>query len=206
MGLEAPVGGAVHAGGGERGEAQLVLAGGDVLGHLLQIVKALDIVGGVAGLLQQGLVVDDAVGLNDVADARHLVPVHQGELVAGQLAGHGGAGQVIAVVLPAGQAHGTVDLEQGGGVGLGHLGLQGGLVVAGGGGEHSDLHAGLLSVQLGQLLPLGVLLGFEVQVVDLPGGLTIVSGRGGVSPAGTQERQGHDGCQRKSKDPFFHYH
>ena len=42
-GLEAPVGGAVHTGGGEGGEAQLVLAGGDVLGHGLQIVKGLDV-------------------------------------------------------------------------------------------------------------------------------------------------------------------
>ena len=37
VGLEAPVGGAVHTGGGEGGEAQLAAAGGDVLGHSLQI-------------------------------------------------------------------------------------------------------------------------------------------------------------------------
>ena len=58
MGLVAPVRGAVHTGGGEGREAQLVLAGGDVLGHLLQVVEALDVVNGVAGLLQQGLIGD----------------------------------------------------------------------------------------------------------------------------------------------------
>ena len=69
VGLEAPVGAALHAGGGEGGEAQLVLAGGDVLGDGLQLVEGLDVVDGVAGLLEQGLVDDDAVGLDDVGDA-----------------------------------------------------------------------------------------------------------------------------------------
>ena len=87
MGLEAPVGGAIHAGGGEGGEAQLILPGGDVLGHLLQVGEGLDVVGGVACLLQQGLVVDQAVGFDDVGNAGHGAAVHQGEVVAGQFTG-----------------------------------------------------------------------------------------------------------------------
>ena len=192
MGLEAPVGGAIHAGGGEGGEAQLVLAGGDVLGHLLQVVKALDVIGGVAGLLQQSLVVDDAVGLDNIADARHLVPVHQGELLAGELAGNVRAGQVIAVVLPSGQAHGAVDLEQGGSIGLGHLGLQSGLIAARSGGKDGDLHAGLLGVQVGQFLPLSILLRLKIQVVHFSAGgivarASCVAGRGWFCTTTTQQ-------------------
>ena len=167
MGLEAPVGGTVHAGGGEGGKAQLVLAGGDVLGNLLQVGKALDVVHGVAGLFQQALVDDDAVALDDVGDAQGLVAVLEGVGVAGQLTGHGGAGQIVAVVLPVGQTHGAVDLEQGGRVALGHLAHQGGLVLAGSGGHDLNGNAGLLGVLGGQVLPVLILLGLEVQVVNL---------------------------------------
>ena len=46
-----------------------------------------------------------------------------------------------------------------------HLGGQGGLILAGGGGDDLDLHAGLLGVGLGQCLPGLVGLGLEVQIV-----------------------------------------
>src|SRR5699024_3485239 len=62
VGLEAPVGRRVHAGGGESAlDAQLVLASLDVVGHGLQGVEAGDVVLGVAGSGEQLLVVDDAV-------------------------------------------------------------------------------------------------------------------------------------------------
>ena len=58
MGLEAPVGRTVHAGGGESTiDAQLSLAGLDVVGDLLQVIEALDVVLSVAGGGQQFLVV-----------------------------------------------------------------------------------------------------------------------------------------------------
>ena len=113
MGLEAPVGRTVHAGGGESTiDAQLSLAGLDVVGDLLQVIEALDVVLGVAGGGQQLLVVDDAVGLDDVSDTGNGVAVLQCEGVAGQLAVDIAAGQVKAVVLPVCQTHRAVDLEQ----------------------------------------------------------------------------------------------
>src|SRR5699024_8028520 len=115
VGLEAPVGGAVQAGGGEGGKTQPTAAGGEGLGHSLQILKGLDVVHGVARLLQQGLVDNDAVGLDDVADADHLISVLQCVVLAGQLAVDGAAAEVIAVVPPVVQADRAVDLEQGGG-------------------------------------------------------------------------------------------
>ena len=214
MGLVAPVRGAVHTGGGEGREAQLVLAGGDVLGHLLQVVEALDVVNAVAGLFQQGLIGDQAVAFDNVADAQHLVAVFQGVGVAGQITGDLGAGQVVAVVLPVGQADRAVDLEQGGRIALGHLAHQGGLILAGGGGHDGDRNTGLLGVLLGQILPGFVLLGLEVQVVDLAGcisgrlgrsgsgfslGFGAGTGRGssrrGAAAAACQQTRSHSSCQ-----------
>ena len=74
-----------------------------------------------------------------------------------------------AVILPVGQTHRAVDLEQGGSFALLHLAHQGGLVLAGSGGHDGDRHAGLLGVLSGQILPILILLGLEVQVVDLAG-------------------------------------
>ena len=215
MGLVAPVRGAVHTGGGEGREAQLVLAGGDVLGHLLQVVEALDVVNGVAGLLQQGLIGDQAVALDNVTDAQHLVAVFQGVGVAGQIACDLGAGQVVAVVLPVGQADRSVDLEQGGRIALGHLAHQGGLVLTGGGGDDRYGNTGLLGVLLGQILPGLILLGLEVQVVNLAcsgrgsGGAACgftgssgftgsggsAAGAGGATAAANQQTGSHSGCQ-----------
>ena len=80
MGLEPPVRRSVHAGGGKGAlDAQLILAGLDVVGHSLQGVKAGDVVLGVACSGQQLLVVDDAVGLDDVGDGGDGVAVLQGE-------------------------------------------------------------------------------------------------------------------------------
>ena len=69
MGLEAPVRRTVHAGRSESTvHAQLSLACLNIVSDLLQIGKALDVVLRVAGGGQQFLVVDDAVGLDDVGD------------------------------------------------------------------------------------------------------------------------------------------
>ena len=178
MGLEAPVGRAIHTGGGECTiDAQLSLAGLNVVGDLLQVSEALDVVLRVTGGSQQLLVVDDAVGLDDVGDAGDGVAVLQGEGVAGQLTVQLAAGQVVAVILPVCQTHRAVDLEQGGSFALLHLAHQGGLVLAGSCGHDGDRHAGLLGVLSGQILPILILLRLEVQVVDLTG--SSGSGRGG---------------------------
>ena len=200
MGLEAPVGAAVHTGGGESGEAQLVLAGGDVLGDLLQIIKALDVLNGVAGLLQQSLVGDQTIGLDHVADAGNGVAVLQGKAVAGQLTVDLRILQIVAVILPVGQTHGAVHLEQGGGVGLGDLGGQLLLVGAGGGGQDGDGHTGFLGVGLGQILPVLILLRLEVQIIDLAGGSVAALGLGVVLllTAGNQ-RQGHHESKKHCK-------
>ena len=184
MGLEAPVGRTVHAGGGESTiDAQLSLASLDVVCDLLQVVKALDVVLGVASGGQQLLVVDDAVGLDDVGDAGDGVAVLQGEGVAGQLTVQLAAGQVVAVILPVCQTNRAVHLEQGGSLALLHLAHQGGLVLAGSGGDNGHRHAGLLGVLSGQILPILILLRLEVQVVDLA--VSLCSGRRTGSRAGS---------------------
>ena len=219
MGLEAPVRRTIHAGGGECSEAKLVLAGGDVLGNLLQVGKALDVVHAVTSLFQQGLVGDQTVAFDNVADAQGGVAVLQGVGIAGQLTGDLGAGQVVAVVFPAGQADRAVDLEQSGRIALGHLAHQGGLVLAGSSGHDGDGNAGLLGVLGGQILPGFILLGLEVQVVDLAGCIRSSSGRGGVSSgcgavssgsgggrsaaaAACQQAEGHGGGQAQRKGLF----
>ena len=185
MGLEAPVRRSIHAGGSESTiHAQLGLACLDIIGDLLQIVKALDVVLGVTGGSQQLLVVDDAVGLNDVCNAGDSVAVLQGEGVAGQFAVQLAAGQVVAVILPVGQTHRAVDLEQGGSLALFHLAHQSGLILTGSGGDNGHRHAGLLGVLSGQILPILILLGLEVQVVDLA--VCLCSGAGSSGRTGSR--------------------
>ena len=185
MGLEAPVRRTVHASGGESTvHAQLGLACLDIVSDLLQIGKALDVVLGVTSGAQQLLVVDDAVGLNDVCNAGDSVAVLQGEGVAGQLAVQLAAGQVVAVILPVGQTHRAVDLEQGGSLALFHLAHQSGLILAGSGGDNGHRHAGLLGVLSGQILPILILLGLEVQVVDLA--VCLCSGAGSSGRTGSR--------------------
>ena len=61
VGGVAPAGGVIHAGGSEGTvNAELVLAGLDVIGASLQLVEGVDVLGLVAGLLEELLVVDDA--------------------------------------------------------------------------------------------------------------------------------------------------
>ena len=183
MGLETPVRRTIHTSGGKGTvHAQLSLASLDVVSHLLQIVKALDVVLGIASGGQQLLVVDDAVGLDNVGDSGNGVAILQCEGIAGQLTVQLAAGQVVAVILPVGQTHRAVDLEQGGSLALLHLAHQGGLVLAGSSGNHGHGHAGLLGVDLSQILPSLILLGLEVQVVDLA--VCLCSGAGSSGRTG----------------------
>lgn len=69
----APAGGVIHAGGSEGTvNAELVLAGLDVIGASLQLVEGVDVLGLVAGLLEELLVVDDAVALLNPVDTQIL--------------------------------------------------------------------------------------------------------------------------------------
>ena len=219
MGLEAPVGRTVHAGGGESTiNAQLSLAGLNVVGDLLQVIEALDVVLGVAGGGQQLLIVDDAVGLDDVSDTGNGVAVLQCKGVAGQLTVQLAVGEVQAVVLPVCQTHRAVDLEQGRSFALLHLAHQGGLVLAGSSGDNGHRHAGLLGVLSGQILPILILLGLEVQVVDLAGSCGSgrscgrtgggSSGAAGGTTAGSQteggSRSAGDFQEITTRDHFFH--
>ena len=100
MGLETPVGRTVHAGGGESTiNAQLSLAGLNVVGDLLQGLEIGDVGQLIAGLLQQSLVDDDAECFVAVADRQRLaVFTLEVESVGGHLVHDGGAVQRIAVV------------------------------------------------------------------------------------------------------------
>ena len=165
MGLEAPVRGAVHAGGGESGEAKLVLAGGDIFRNSLERFKVGNVFHRVAGLLKQGFVHDDAIGFNDVSDAVNGVAFLKREVLGRKLAVNRGAGKVIAVILPVCKADGAVHLEQGGRFLLGHLGHQGLLIRALRSGDNSHRNAGRLRIEFCKILPLLILLGFEVEVI-----------------------------------------
>ncbi len=151
---------------------------------LLQVIKALDVVLGVTGGAQQLFVVDDAVSLDDVCDTGNGVAVFQGKGVTGQLAVELAVGQVQAVIFPVCQTHRAVDLEQGRSLALLHLAHQGSLILAGSGGHDGDRHAGLLGVLSGQILPILILLGLEVQVVDLTGSAGSSSGAGSAGRSG----------------------
>ena len=121
-----------------------------------------------------------------VADAVDFaVLTEEVEVVGGHLLVDGAVGQVVAVVAPGVQAGLVAALEQGGHVALVHLGGQRGAVLAGGRGDDLDGYAGLLSVERGELLPGGVGLGLEVEVVDAAGG-AVGRGlaRGGVGSRG----------------------
>ena len=177
MGFEPPVGAGVHAGGGEGAQhAQLLAARLDILGYGLERFKIVDLVGGLNHravqrhiLVQEGAVVDEAVRLDHIRDSQHLPVLDEGEVIAFEVAVERGIAQVQAIVPPGFQAHGAVDLKQRGRIRLLHLGPQGVLIGAGGGGHHRDGHAGLLRVGLGQRLPLLGLFGLEVEVVDRAG-------------------------------------
>ena len=168
VGGVAPAGGVIHAGGSEGTvNAELVLAGLDVIGASLQLVEGVDVLGLVAGLLEELLVVDDAVALLNPVDTQILAVGLQSQGVVNELTAELGIGQVGAVILPVLKTGGAVDLEQGRSGALGHLGLELLLVGVGGGGHDLDLDALLLLVRLGDLLPLLVDLGLELEEVDL---------------------------------------
>ena len=83
MGLESPVGAGIEAGGRVRAlDAELVLAGLHVVGDGLERLEGVDIVdrlglraGQAEVLVEDVLVVDQAVGLHDVRHADDLVAV-----------------------------------------------------------------------------------------------------------------------------------
>ena len=193
----------------------------DVVSDSLQGSEVLDLVDGVAGLLQQSLVDDDAVGLEAVADGLQLAGiVVEVELVGGQLTGDGGAGQIQSVLVPVLQAGLVADVVDGGSLGLGHLSGQGVGVGTGSGGDDLDGNAGGLGVELRQLLHGAVSLGLEVQVVDaaLSGGGSglgsgcclgggsggSLSGSGSGRTAAGSQAQNHNQSQQHSNQ-LFHY-
>ncbi len=186
MGLETPVGAAVHARRGKRAlYAHVLLVRLDLLGNSLEsgkVVQSVDALDGgpIRGKvgIEQRLVVDDAVGLHDVGNTDDRAVIEQRKIIAGQMRIHFAVLHVVAIILPVAVAHGAVDLEKSGSFGLGDLALKGGLVGAGGGGHDGDGHAGLLGVELGKTLPLLILLGLEVEIINGAGGRFGLGGNG----------------------------
>ena len=208
VGGVAPAGGVIHAGGSEGTvNAELVLAGLDVIGASLQLVEGVDVLGLVAGLLEELLVVDDAVALLNPVDTQILAVGLQRQGVVDELAAELGVGKIGAVVLPVLKAGGAVDLEQRRSGALGHLGLELLLVGVGGGGHDLDLDALLLLVRLGDLLPLLVDLGLELEEVDL-GSVTRSrgAGAGGATAAHeTQTKNRSRGTSKAQELPSAHF-
>ena len=203
-----PAGGVIHAGGSEGAlNAKLVLAGLNVVSASLQLVEGVDVLGLVASLLEQLLVVDDAVALLDPVDTQILAIGLQSQGVVNELTAELGVGQVGAVILPVLKTGGAVDLEQGRSGALGHLGLELLLVGVGGGGHDLDLDALLLLVRLGDLLPLLVDLGLELEEVDL-GSVTRSrgAGAGGATAAHeTQTKNRSRGTSKAQELPSAHF-
>ena len=200
MAGETPSGAAVQTGGGEGIEAQLGSAGVDVIGNGLQGLEVGDLVQGVAGLLQQSLVDDDAKGLVAVTDGHGLaVGVLQVEVMGGHLIVDISALQVVAELTVAVHSAQIAHLEHGGSSVLIHLGSQRGIVLAGSGGEDLDGHAGLSGVGGSQSLPSSVGLGLKVQVVHATGGsVAALVGVVLLLTAGHQ-RQGHHESKKHCK-------
>ena len=147
---ETPGGGTVETGGRESVEAELVSAGVDVVRNSLQGLEVGDLINGVAGLLEQGLVHDDAEGFVAVADGNGLAGfVLQVEVGGGHLVVHVGAFEIVAELAVAVDSAEVADLEHGGGGVLVEFGGQGSVVLAGSGGDDLHGNAGLLGVGLG---------------------------------------------------------
>ena len=208
MGGVAPAGGVVHAGGSEGTlNTKLVLAGLDVVGTSLQLVEGVDVLGLVASLLEQLLVVDDAVALLDPVDTQILAVGLQRQGVVDELTAELGVGKIGAVVLPVLKAGGAVDLEQRRSGALGHLGLELLLVGVGGGGHDLDLDALLLLVRLGDLLPLLVDLRLKLEEVDL-GSVTRSRGAGAgrtTTAHETQTKNRSRGASEAQELPSAHF-
>ena len=208
MAGESPGGGAVQTGAGERVEAQLGCSGVDVVGDGLQGIEVGDLIEGMAGLLQQRLVDDDAERLVAIADGYQLVAVIEVEIGGGEFLYEIGVGEIQRVLAPG--LHGALvaDLEHGGGGVLIHFSGKGVVVFAGSGGHDLDFHAGLLGVGLGQILPGLIRFGLEVQVVDLAGGG--IGGLGGVRGrfrsrfAGAGAEREHDAQNEQDCKEFLH--
>ena len=176
----------------------------DVVGNGLQGVEVGDLVQRVTGLLQQGLVDDDAKGLVAVADGHGLaVGVLLIEVMGGHLVVHIGAFQIVAELTIAVDSAHIAHLEHGGSGVLIHLGGQRGIVLAGSGGDDLDGHAGLGGVGCGQSLPRGIGLGLKVQVIHAAGSGSVATlvgiGVGLLLLAAGYQRQRHDEGQKHCK-------
>ena len=231
MAGETPAGGAVEAGRGECVEAELVSAGMDVVSDSLQGFEVGDLIDGVASLLKQSLVDDDAECLIAVADRQGLaVFTLEVESIGGHLIHDGSAVERIAVVAVGVDGALIAALEQGRSGTLVKFGCEGGVIGAGSSGDNLNGNTSLLGIGCSELLPSFVSFGFEVQVIDRAssfgrGGLFrlgfsgsgFVSGRGvsclgrgvlfglsgfGLGCAGSQAKNHHE--RQKHCDDLFH--
>lgn len=101
MAAEAPRGGAVQTCAGERGEAEFVLAGGDVLNNSLKGFKVGDLAYLMAGLFKQGLVDYKTIGLIAISDAVNFaVLAEKVEVVGVHFLINIGVLQIQAIVAP----------------------------------------------------------------------------------------------------------
>ncbi|MPM99567.1 hypothetical protein SDC9_146759 [bioreactor metagenome] len=185
MAGETPAGGTIKTGGGEGVEAQLGCAAVDILHYGFEGSKVFDLVDGMAGFFQQGLVDDDAEALVAIADGSQFAALFiEVEVVRGHFGIDGRVGQIQAEVAPGIQTGFIAALEQRRrGRALVHFGGQRFGIGAGSGGNNGDRNAGLLGILRSQRLPGGVRLGLKVEIVNLAdcgGGLRCRRfGRGG---------------------------
>lgn len=170
----------------------------DIVGDLLQRLEVGDVGQLITSLLQQRLVDDDAIGLIAVADRHGLAgSVLQVEVLRGHFLHDVSVIQRIAEVAIGVDGALIAHLEHGGGGLLVQLGGQHGVILAGGGGDHFDLHAGLLGIGLGQILPGLVGFGLEVQIINRALCLVLA---GAAGDEGKRHDQSKEGCKK-----LFHH-
>ena len=202
----------LHGSVGESIKAELIGAGVDIVRNSLEGCKVGDLIERVARFFQQSNVRDDAEGLEAVANGDHFaVSRLDGVVLRGQLSIELGAGQVVAVLAPGGDAA-LVALEQGRSRALVHFGNERLFIGAGSRGANLHFNAGQGGVSRGEFLPRFIRFRLEVEVVHAAGrgrGFGFRSGfrRGGFglsrsirglgrgSAAGS-EAQNHDQSQK----------
>ncbi len=196
MAAEAPRGGAVQTCAGERGEAEFVLAGGDVLNNSLKGFKVGDLAYLMAGLFKQGLVDYKTIGLIAISDAVNFaVLAEKVEVVGVHFLINIGVLQIQAIVAPSGKACFVAALEQGRHAALVHFGGEGFLIGAACSGNNLHGHAGQLGIFLSQRLPGRIGLGLEVEIIH---GALRLGGFGGVHRSRGRLGGGGHGARRGS--------
>ena len=140
------------------------------LGKRRKTIKRLDIPDGGEirrkVFVQKRFVINNAVGLENIGNARDLVAVRERKILVRELCIDSAVRQVIAIVLPVLQPDRAVDLEQRRRIVLDDLRGQRVLIGAGRRRHHRHRNARFLRITLSERFPRRLLFGLEIEIVD----------------------------------------